>query len=192
MYHIFALFYLLGGLSMDFVFDSPILSLLFIHFRQSPDSFKQLVHEFPEFVQGFRSTVPATVGIYQSAFGYYKKSMPSFIAKYIFPVCVVAVVIGMIQHVMRFRSVNSVLCLILTVVGVAIYVIVEGNVEQELPMIPEYNARSSVLIHELLIKVALGHFLLSAMIILALFLLLSDYYRTSSPKKKGSSKSKQS
>lgn len=165
---------------MDFIFDYPILMLITDYLKGNKNDFSLIVTDYPKFMERFHSFATTTSlsnpsPLFKAAFEYYQRSMVSFIAQVIFPGCVGLVVIGMIHHVWKFRSFNSIFLLIMTVMSLFVYVVIEGNIEKELPAIISYDKQTNFQINGLVVKVALGHLLLNCTIILGLILLISDY-----------------
>ena len=169
--HMYALVYLSGLLSMDAIYDIPIVMRAPIVDENGP---------------GTRLLVDAHI--------HYVYSMPHPVASHIIPCCVVVVIVGVVSTAVTRRSVLSILVLLLTVVGAAAYVIFEPAAEKILPYIPRVDdnlavsttdaevAASLKQIQATIPPVSLQHVTLLAMILVALILLQIDNALTLSEK----------
>ena len=178
-FYLYALFFLLGGLSMDMIFDYPLLEYIYWglnHVTTSNMTISLFLRNNTEFalaLEEFSYKKNVNLNLtraFHNSHRYYQQTMQSMVAAYVFPFCVIVVVVGMLRHYRHYKTHRSLFCIILTVISILIYVLLEGNIEKELPYLENEYPR----IRELCIKAALGHLLLFIMITLGIILLLLD------------------
>jgi len=149
--HMYAFVYLSGLLSMDAIYDLPIL-------------LKDC---------GVAINDPECTRLLVDAHVHYEYSMPHVVASHIIPCCVLVALSGTISNAFTRRSGLSLFVLLMTVVGAAVYIKFEPAAEKVLPFIP----RGSLGVQEMratIPAVSLQHVCLLAAILLAVVLLEID------------------